>query len=453
MIELNRLSVLDLSERSALVEVKDSVDELVRYRQRPEALTFLRTLESRLRYLTPTQLGSLVPEYERLMMFLKFVCFADLTERDQLQLIQKNAVDIFATDLALADVIEQRLVELDVDGRDDFKHKVQNALIRNQQRLTSKALAIGADGRPEQPTVGNWVRDYTYTLGSDLAGPLEQAQYFTNSPNFKALTKVEQERVHAVLSLYERYKYDSTSIEGFDGAMAVEYRRRLYLLANGELTSVEAPQRTLHSAVVGNLDRIRPVTPAPAAVAPPRIVDVATALRTLRQQHAAADETRYQAQETLLRQAGPSVDRLVVSLRQALQVNDHPTVVAATLLLARSGAVASAVRDEAVRAAFVREQLTALATQARIPIEAVRRAIEAQSETPGVVAAFTRWILERSLGGNATEAAWVGNQVESAMAALGNPEIVGMTTLDVTAGRFRWSSVTIRTDGTLVLAG
>lgn len=436
MTDLKQLEILDLTERSAFQVVADAVDEFIGERNRPQGFELLRVLESRLRYINPSQLGPLVQEYEKILVKLKFLTFADLAERDALQLLRQSTIDVYATDLSLTELLRQRVLELPIANRDDFKNRVRDALLHNQQRLSGTTLTMGADNRPETPSLENWIRDYTYRVGTEVAPTFSVAQYFSKNPNISSLPEPERVRVKELLSLYERYKYPSDSVEGFDGVMLVRSKDQFFLLNQG---------------------RINPLTESPgkAVTVPTTVVAAspvqATIVRQVSQDesgYAVDDERRYQAQETLLRDTRGEWTALVAAFRNSLAINDNDALVVTLEVLARTGAIETILNEADLRDVMTDEYLrSVLGPDA--PLTTVRQQLAKSATSPGAVALFLRWVLLRSFSGNDHQSARIGNQLETTVAALGNPTLVGMTYFDVSQSGFRWAPLRVSQDGTV----
>lgn len=448
MMDPQRLEKLDLSDRQSFNEVKAAVDEVVFYQEHVKAFDFLRSLEQRLRFLSEAQLGELAEEYESLIVKLRWVAFSDLTERDAINLVREHLVDFFSTELNLDDTVKQRIVMITLVERDDFKKKIRDAIIKNNQVLTKLSLTIGEGMQAQTPTIANWIRDYTYNVGSDLATPSAVAKYFSQSSNIVSLDEKDREKVLKLLRYYEQLKFPSNVVEGFDSPAVLEIRDKLYIAVDGQVIAVGDPRelqwKAYRSSAVGSVNKT-----SRADVKAKKFQSLEDRIRSLNTEHANEDEKRFLEEEELLDRVNAEMFNILSVITSALVINDHEKVITGVSILARSGAIDQALKEKALRDPFLEEFLKPLAEAQQVDIKKIVGYLERNPSDLIFSTAFIQWALTRSFHGDKSESARIGNRLENTLSALGQTEVVGMTYFDVSQGAFRWTPFKVNSDGSL----
>ncbi|MBI5404822.1 MAG: hypothetical protein HY976_01220 [Candidatus Kerfeldbacteria bacterium] len=439
MMNPQRLQQLDLAERATLVEVANAVEEIVQFDLHVEAFEMLKALDQRLRFVSATEIGPLAFEYDQLMVKLRIVAWPDLSEKDALDVIRTHLVDFFSTEIELSDKLKQRIVMIPPADRDDFKKKIRDAMIKNEQLITSQPLVIG-EAPPQSSTVANWIKDYTFHVGSDIVLPNKLSEYFSHGKNISLLNENERNRVVKMLREYERLKFPSEVVEGFDAPATLNIDEKVYIAVDGQVVALQAESpRLLPSAL-------------PTAARVGRKFDSQEIERTIQRlnaSRAAEDETRYTEEEQMLEAVGTETDKVLDVITAALMINDHEKLVTALSVLARSGNVDNVFSRKAIVDAFVNEFVKPLADNQGQPVDRIKRHLTTNTSNSKLLAAFMQWLLTRSLHGNEGEAARIGNRLENTLAALGQTDFVGMTYFDVSQGTFRWTPLKINPDGSL----
>lgn len=103
---------------------------------------------------------------------------------------------------------------MSLDERDVFKKQIIQALVENQEKLTSSRLMI--TNEEKEPTVANWIIEYNRALGTAQINDVVRTQFLVNSINVKDLTKEEKEIIQKLFDLYERLKLSSQTLEGYE---------------------------------------------------------------------------------------------------------------------------------------------------------------------------------------------------------------------------------------------
>ena len=142
-------------------------------------------------------------------------------ENDNLELFENYLVDVLERGVGETDAEDKQiLVDLNrdiialFDDDPDFQKKLENALYRNQEKLTSKKFEL--EGEQKRPTIGNWLKHFIKREGTQMYGNVTLSRFLSNSSNVKRLDKKEVDLVRALLVLYRNLKFFPKSMEGVD---------------------------------------------------------------------------------------------------------------------------------------------------------------------------------------------------------------------------------------------
>jgi hypothetical protein len=162
--------------------------------------------------------------YKEIIIILKWVGLPIMTEEMVAHYFQYYFTWIFKIDWydysnlwrKLSTVL---LVILDYNKRDQYKKSLIQALLNNQEIITSKKISI--NNQVKNPTVANWLQDYFSVLGTGKVNKLARTQYLVNSVNTKNLSEQERGKVKLLFDLYERLKLSSLTLEGLEEEIPV----------------------------------------------------------------------------------------------------------------------------------------------------------------------------------------------------------------------------------------
>lgn len=129
-------------------------------------------------------------------------------KRDALDLFKNNLVNLLLSKSeGFADLLDDYngvLINL-LDNDLNFRRELQSAFYQNQEKLTN--LTITLDGRPAQPTIANWLKDFMTQKGAAWFDNVVLSDYLTTGANVKALTGEEKESLAALLVLYRHLRF------------------------------------------------------------------------------------------------------------------------------------------------------------------------------------------------------------------------------------------------------
>lgn len=132
-------------------------------------------------------------------------------ERLSLNFLEKNLVEILKfSDPAGARKINGSIIYL-LNNKQDAQTKFSRAFLSNQEKLTKEYLIV--EGRKQDPTVSNWIKDFVKENGSDMFNNIALAKYISSSVNCVRLDSDEKRLVKKVLRLYRNLNFFPESMK------------------------------------------------------------------------------------------------------------------------------------------------------------------------------------------------------------------------------------------------
>lgn len=161
-------------------------------------------------------------EYEEIIIKLKWIGLPIMVEDKAVHMFQHYFTDIFKIpDYDVWPKLRVILLSMIIfDDRDKFKKQLSNALMNNQQAITSQRLII--DNQKRSPRVSNWLKDYNKTLGTGKVDKLARNQYLIDGKNIRNLSKEEKNKIKVLFNLYEKLKLSSHTLEGLEEDIPVD---------------------------------------------------------------------------------------------------------------------------------------------------------------------------------------------------------------------------------------
>jgi len=235
-MDLTKINQQNLKEPKTLDFIKKEVQRIVFHLEDKEAFKLLRHLQ---KLLSQEKFESQNQNYSPVLVKLKFVCLPRLQDKEFLDLIKNNYLDIFDTDIDLQERLKIKLLSFDNDFRDEFKKSILNALRNNQQKITSNTLDIG--GRRATPIISEWLKKYDQGLGSGKVNDIKLNDYLLNDKDVKQLSPEEKDKISKLFHFYEKLKISSTAMEGFeDDILILDNDNNFKVLAEGRLTPISS---------------------------------------------------------------------------------------------------------------------------------------------------------------------------------------------------------------------
>lgn len=162
-----------------------------------------------------------IEEYLAMIRWVNFPGLANDAER----------IDLFKNHVTMAlvmehfsiwDTLKHYLAGLwDLDIRMDLKRQVNDALLKNQEILTSQPLTVRSPSGVEQrdPTIQNWLKDYVSNVGAGDAA-LNRQDYLFHSDNASKLSENEKNWLIDIILVYENCRLRSDDFPGFENDIA-----------------------------------------------------------------------------------------------------------------------------------------------------------------------------------------------------------------------------------------
>ncbi|MDD4901193.1 MAG: hypothetical protein PHS62_03760 [Patescibacteria group bacterium] len=144
--------------------------------------------------------------YQRLIVYLKFLCLISQPLNDIEDLFKKHLL------LAIREEIELKvrlklifLINSDEETGDKIRLAIIKALEANEEKIGKENLAGSVDGLPIYPYIKNWLRNYIsfFSAEKEERGELEQVTYLGQNQNVKQLSQGEKEILTEVIKLYD----------------------------------------------------------------------------------------------------------------------------------------------------------------------------------------------------------------------------------------------------------
>ncbi len=381
---------------------------------------------------------------EEYLSMIRWVNFSGLaTDAEHIDLFKNHVTKALAMeDFSPWDKLKNYLAGLwDLDIRMDIKRQVNDALLKNQEQLTSQPLIVRTPAGVEQrePTIQNWLKDYVSHVGAgDVA--LDQQEYLFQSENASKLPENEKNWLMDVILVYENCKLRSDDFPGFENDIS-------YRDADGEFAvlregKVEKPTQAEVQALEKDLDAARELLQKSG-------VPVEMPLRE--------DERKKISHDVLL---GPESERQAVakeeqsllaakgSLRDALYKDMTEKNVfgaqAALRLLASEGALSLLLTQDERFAQIVATDISnRFSESAKVGFSASRRG-------PVYLSLLLQALYHDRLGLKSSVSARFGLQVVArANKRLPDPELASMIYVDLKTSQLKWSRI-VEKEGNLL---
>ncbi len=178
-------------------------------------------------------------DYEKILNQCRFVALPIISKNEIIELLDSNFLKVF--DLMklnefydIWEKIKAKLVTmLQYEDRDVFKKQLREALMRNNEHITSKKIIIGEDN--VEPSIGSWIRDYNISLGLKTVDRVKQAQYLSSSKNIKNVSPEEKKKLILLFKLYEKLKLSSFKPEGLEEKVSARIDDKPMVFSEGRL--------------------------------------------------------------------------------------------------------------------------------------------------------------------------------------------------------------------------
>lgn len=154
----------------------------------------------------------------------------------------ENSIQLYYLEMIdyadLWQLIRAKLVTMfDVDERNNFKKQLSKLLLRNKNLITK--IALERDGKEHEPSIDQWLIDYTSFVGIKSVDAVKMNEYFTVNNNFKKLSDEDKNIVRQLIILYERLKKSSADPEGLEEKVTIFEDGKLMVFREGRFEDLD----------------------------------------------------------------------------------------------------------------------------------------------------------------------------------------------------------------------
>jgi hypothetical protein len=329
MLDLTQLNQIDLNSNKTLSEMKEKVADIVMHNYSKEARILVKFLEEQL---AKNKNLNYRAEYEKIISQLKFIYLYTLSDNEIISLYQHDFGKIleyyeFYEPFGLLRIA---LLSKLLEERDPFKRRIILALASNKELITKQALFFTRGGPSEAPSIGNWLKDYAKTVGGGNFSNLAKANYFTKSENYRRLSEEEKNKVKTLFKFYFRLQLSSMTPEGFESDIIfTDKDGKTKILSEGKIIDT--------SKVV-----LPKVAPAPPSFSKVKEVDEE---EEFNQQ---TEELINILEEEFMQDTGGDFDKLVLELKQNIEIGAEEEVMAILRILEKQGKIGELQKDREV---------------------------------------------------------------------------------------------------------
>jgi hypothetical protein len=232
--------------------IEKGVKEIIKFNNFKEAYKLLNELNS---FIKRKELKSSDPElYKKFYSYsikLKWIALPYFNKDEVLRMFNDHFQE--AIDMEYFDLWEKLrhflLGYILMEQRDEIKNNIKFILNKNQAILTKNKLVDNL-----KPTVENWIKIYTGEVGVSEADIIKIRQFFTDNKNIKELEEQEKEKIIKFFKFYERIKYSSLTVRGFEGSIPVNTAQFKGYFENGEMikeTKLNQEEQMIFNIVSG----------------------------------------------------------------------------------------------------------------------------------------------------------------------------------------------------------
>ena len=215
------ITIENLNDPVFIDQLDEKVNKIEFFNDTKEALYLSRYLEKLLfkneKNIRDTEILEII---KIIIARLKFILFNTLGDNEILYIFDKYlAVGIKMAYLDLAEILKMRISFIRIDKRDEFKEKIRNIILNNQEEITKKSIINNQI--KDRPTIAAWLKLYNKELGTGIINNLEQNKFYIDNPNFGKLGDLEKLELKELFNMYEYLKRSSMTIEGNEDDMVV----------------------------------------------------------------------------------------------------------------------------------------------------------------------------------------------------------------------------------------
>jgi hypothetical protein len=379
----------------------------------------------------------LFKQYQSILIRARWIALPLLKESDVLEMFEKY----FIEGLAMAEFIDiweklrSRLMNiLVVENRDKLKKSIRKSLERNSQNITSGKIEAGSDKR--NPTIGNWILEFTAELGDNMFDKVKESQYFINGKNSKGLSKTEKANLAVLLDIYRRCGRSSETTEGVEEAIPVDTKNRVGTIRDGQFEEIKLSD---WKALVDEMKKLRDKDYSAVSAPTEMSEDDAEKQRNkLIEGFMGSEEEREKIhkEETNLEQVSKDGLKPVVEIfMEAINQKDKYKAIASLRVVVEKGDLLVELKNNKRVSVIAKEIL-----QKNYKPEALAD-FQRNGFTAPYLSIFLQNVFKEKMNLDDAESARFGVQLENMLVEKGHTEAQGMVYGDLVSGKYVWQEV------------
>jgi len=206
MIIIDDLTYESLADQETRNGIRAEIDKYIELNNVSDAKELLEKLEQLFK---GNQSTDLYRQYNPVFIQLKFLCLPVLTVNEAAALLGSSLTVGLQMGIDVFDKLDD-LLNFYRDEYSDFESHKQIAMriASNKERIGSKKIFIKGEASAVDPTIANWIRDFSSTLPINTTPSyIEEAEYLSQNSNVKALSKSEADLLKKTLRLYNYLRF------------------------------------------------------------------------------------------------------------------------------------------------------------------------------------------------------------------------------------------------------
>ncbi|MFA6391709.1 MAG: hypothetical protein WCW66_03055 [Patescibacteria group bacterium] len=379
----------------------------------------------------------LFKEYQSILIRARWVALPLLKDPDVLEMFEKYYMEGMAMS-ELVDIQEKLKINLLnhllPEDRDKLKLAIRKALERNVQLITKDKLQ--ADEEKRDPTIANWILDFTSELGTNMFDRVKENQYFVNGNNTKKLSETEKTNLRVLLNIYRRCGRSSLTLEGNEEPIPVDTENRVGTIREGQFEEIKMKDWI---ALVEKMKSIRNMN-YNVDDAPAEMTETEKELQRekLIMEFLGSEGERimiHNEENSLEETSNTGLQALVSILMDAVDRKDKYKAIAALRVIADKGNLTEEFK--------LNERVSALAKE--ILQKQYKPEITADFQRNGFTAPylsiFLQHIFREKMNLDDAESARFGVQLENILVEKGQTSVQGMVYGDLMSGKYMWQAI------------
>lgn len=432
--------MIDFTKQEVLQEIKNRTQEIIFEDDIRQALIFIRNFKSLSSDEDVRKLKDrpeVFSEYSRILNSLSVVALSSLKEEEVVNIFEQGIKEsLFNDDLNILEKTKLRaLVFSDFGYRDVFKRKLREALYRNKETIGEKKISL--ETGDFSPTIANWLKKYSQTVGPKSASKVMMNQFLTADKDTLNLNDQEKKALRKVVSLFEYLKLSSKTPEGLEDPVLFNFEGSLKVLRQGYFEDVKIPSSVnielgLEEGKSDNLEPENvPVVQSPNLESSPISAEEQEILNAYkgdpRQIKALTKETK-----KILASFGSDIPRMQAEFFLAVQKKNLIRTIALLRILAQKQELENFIAKDQKLNKF----LTTI-WQKQYGDDFVKE-FGKKPDQLKFTKIFLRYVLEQRLGMSSNDAARIGLQIANIFVSSGKKSYNKMAYFDVKTKTFNW---------------